>query len=528
MQTVDAVVVGSGPNGLVAANLLSDAGWDVLVLEAQSRAGGAVASDRSVHPDFVHDTFSSFHPLAAASPAIRSLHLEQHGLIWTHAPAVVGTPTAHGAWALLHRDREDTAAALDRLAPGDGAAWSAMCATWDRIGEQVVAALLSPFPPVRAGLGAAARVGRAGGLDLVQDLVSPVRSLAARHFRGEAPALLLAGNAAHADIPMDSPGSGLMGWLLAMLGQTHGFPAPRGGAGMLADALVDRFRAGGGQLRTGCRVTRVLVEQGRATGVRTAGGETIRARHAVVADTSAPALYGDLVDWSDLPARMRTRMRRFEWDPGTVKVDWALTAPAPWQHPPEASPGTVHLCDSVDDLARQGTQLANGVVPADPFLLVGQMASTDPTRAPAGAESMWAYTHVPQQIRSDAGDAGITGRWDRAEAERMADRMQARIERHAPGFGDLVRARRVLTPRDLQDRNENLVGGALGGGTSGLHQQLVLRPVPGTGRAETPVSALYLGSSSAHPGGGVHGACGANAARAALAHARVRRLWRGR
>lgn len=527
MTQVDAVVIGAGPNGLVAANLLADAGWSVVVLETQEQVGGAVASDRSVHPDYVHDTMSSFYPLAAVSPTIKGLELERHGLEWVHAPAVLGTPFADGSWALMHREKEDTAAALDELCPGDGDAWLEMCRGWDRMGEAVVGALLSPFPPVRAGVRAGVRLPAAGGLSFVRQMLSPVRALADTSFRGNAAKMLLAGNSAHADIPMDSPGSGVMGWLLAMIGQDLGYPVPRGGAGMLTGAMADRFRAAGGEIRLATRAEQVVVRAGRATAVRTQAGDLIEVRHAVVADVSAPALYGGLVPWSDLPPKLRDRMGKFQWDPGTIKVDWALDGPVPWKQAPASPPGTVHIAESMGELAIAGAQLDSGVVPAEPFLLMGQMAVTDPDRAPDGHESLWAYTHVPQQVRADAGDDGLTGSWSRDEGERMADRMQARLERYAPGFADRVVARRVLTPYDLESRDENLVHGALNGGTAGLHQQLVFRPVPGMGRAETPVKGLYLGSSSAHPGGGVHGACGSNAARAALAHARVRRLWAG-
>jgi phytoene dehydrogenase-like protein len=524
MTSTDAVVIGAGPNGLVAANLLADAGWDVVVLEAQDVVGGAVRSDRSVHPDYVHDTFSSFYPLATVSRTLSRLHLEDFGLEWSHAPAVVGTPFRDGHWAMLHRTPADTAASLDAHSPGDGEAWLQLCESWERMGSSVIDVLLSPFPPVRGGLGALARLPRAGGLDLVQSLLSPARSLCSTHFSGPEATMLIAANAAHADIPMDAPGSGLMGWLLAMIGQHLGYPVPRGGAGALSAAMARRFESLGGTIRTGERAVEVLVQDRRATGVRTASGEVVHARRAVVADVSAPALYGGLVDWEHLPRSMQRRMRRFEWDPGTVKVDWALDGPVPWVTTPETTPGTVHLAESMDELVTASSQLAAHAVPADPFLLLGQMAASDPGRAPVGTESVWAYTHVPQQVRSDAGDGGIRGAWDRDDAERMADRMQARVEAYAPGFGDRVVARRVLGPRELQERDENLVNGALNGGTAGLHQQLVFRPVPGLGRPETPVRGLYLGSASAHPGGGVHGACGSNAARAALAHERIRRL----
>ena len=526
MPDPDAIVIGSGPNGLVAANLLADAGWDVLVLEAQPRLGGAVASDSAVRAGWIHDTFSSFYPLAAASPTIAGLGLERHGLEWVHAPAVVAHALSEGRWAVLHRDREATAASLDSLCPGDGDAWLELCRWWSRISEPLVGALLTPFPPVRHGSTLALQAARAGGLDVIRRMLMPVRSLGEELFRGEGPRLLLAGNAAHADIPVDSAGSGLMGLLLVMLGQELGFPVPKGGAGTLATAMAARLEAAGGTLRTSCRVAEVIVEDGRAIGVRTSDGERIDCRRCVVADVAATALYGGLVEWEHLPTRLRKRMTRFEWDPGTVKVDWALDGPIPWSGAPDRAPGTVHLAPSVDSLALAGAETAAGIVPREGLVLIGQMATTDPTRAPSGGESAWAYTHVPHMVRqvSDGGDghpAIEPGPWTRDAAERMADRVQARIEQRAPGFADHVLARRVLGPADLEGLDENLVGGALNGGTAALQQQLVFRPVPGLGRAETPIKGLYLGSASAHPGGGVHGACGSNAARAALAHARV-------
>jgi phytoene dehydrogenase-like protein len=523
---VDAVVVGSGPNGLVAANRLADAGWSVLVLEAQPEIGGAVRSDRDVHPDFVHDTFSAFYPLAAASPALVDLRLEEHGLVWRHAPAVLGHPLPDGSWALLHRDREVTARLLDEALPGDGQAWLELCALWDRIGEQVLHAVLTPFPPVRAGIGALVRLPRVGGLSFIRTMLTPAADLARERFGGVAPRMLLAGNAGHADIPLEAPGSGLMALLLAMLGQTVGFPAPEGGAGKLSEALARRARSGGVEIRTSTEVTRIEVSGGRASAVLTAGGERITVGRAVVADVLAPRLYGGLVRDEDLPDRLRREMAGFQLDPATVKVDWALSGPVPWRGQPACAPGTFHVADSVEEMTEATAQISAGAVPARPFLLAGQMTTTDSTRSPEGTESVWAYTHVPHEVRRDAGEGGVRGVWDHDDLERFADRMQDRLERLAPGFGSRVLARRVLGPRELEARNANLVGGAIGGGTAQLHQQLVFRPVPGWGRAETPVRGLYLGSSSAHPGGGVHGACGNNAARAALAHDRVRRVLR--
>ena len=521
MTDYDAVVVGSGPNGLVAANLLADRGWSVVVLETQPTIGGAVASAEDVHPGFVHDTFSSFYPLAGASSTIASLGLEDHGLVWRHAPAVLGHPFPDGGWALLHRDREVTARLAEAQHPGDGQTWLELCDQWDKVGHHVVGAMLTPFPPVRPSLGLLARLHQVGGLGFVRMLLTPAADLGRQRFGGTALPVLLAGNAGHADIPLDAPGSGLIGLLMTMLGQTVGFPVPEGGAGELAAALGRRFTSLGGEIRCEAEVIGIDVAGGRACGVRTAT-ERLRARRAVIADVAAPNLYGRLLDPRDVPARVTRGMRHFQMDPGTVKVDWALAGPVPWLTEPAHAPGTVHIADSIADMQRALSQVWAGAIPDAPFMLSGQMTTSDPTRSPAGTESFWAYTHVPQETREDAGPGDVTGTWDRDDCERFADRMQARLERVAPGFGGLVRSRRVLGPRELEARNANLIGGAVGGGTAQLHQELVFRPVPGLGRAETGVPGLFLGSAAAHPGGGVHGAAGSNAARAALLHDRLR------
>ena len=226
-------------------------------------------------------------------------------------------------------------------------------------------------------------------------------------------------------------------------------------------------------------------------------------------------------------------MGRFEWDPSTVKVDWALDGPVPWDGAPEQSPGTVHIADSLDGMTLSGSQVAAGLVPESRSCSSARWASPTRRGCPPGHEALWAYTHVPQQVRGDAG-AGrpglreVRGAWDESDLEAMAERVEERIESRAPGFRDRITARRVLGPHELEARDSNLVGGAINGGTASLHQQLVFRPVAGSGRPETPVKALYLASASAHPGGGVHGACGANAARAALWHNKIQLPWRRR
>ncbi|MET7287099.1 NAD(P)/FAD-dependent oxidoreductase [Streptomyces sp. NPDC005573] len=512
----DAVVIGAGPNGLVAANILADHGWSVEVLEAQDTPGGAVRSDRGLHPDYVHDLFSSFYPLAAASPVIAGLRLDREGLRWSHAPRVLAHPLPDGRCAVLDRDREVTADALETFAEGDGRSWKDLCAIWDRAGDDLLGAVFTTMPPVRSLVALALRMRGGGTLRLARSMLLPVRRFGEEEFSGEAGRLLLAGTALHADLGPESAAGGGFGWLMTMLGQEYGFPVPVGGAGALTGALVRRLERRGGTVRCGARVTEVVVRGGTALGVRTADGDAIRARRAVLADVSAPALYGRLIAAEHLPQRLHADMRRFQWDFATFKVDWALDGPIPWKAGEAAGAGTVHLADSVDDLTRFAAQIAMRLVPDRPFLLLGQMTTADPTRSPAGTESAWAYTHLPREIRDDAGGDHLTGAWDRAEREAMADRVEQQVERYAPGFRDRVMNRRILAPPTLQAADANLDGGAINGGTTNLHQQAFFRPVPGTGRPETPIHGLFLASSSAHPGGGVHGAPGANAARAAL------------
>lgn len=513
---VDAVVIGAGPNGLVAANVLADAGWDVLVLEAQDEPGGAVRSGELTLPGFVHDRFSSFYPLAVASPALRELDLEAHGVRWRRHPIPVAHPTRDGSVAFVSSDPEETVAGLDAFARGDGAAFKVLMDLWDRVGDALLTALVTPFPPVRGASRIAAALGPRGLLELGRLGVLPVRSLASEAFKGDGAPRLFAGNALHADLGPDDPASTLYGWTLCGLAQRVGFPIPEGGSSSLSRALVRRLERSGGGVECGERVTRVLVRGRRAVGVRTAGGRELSVRRAVLADVSAPALYRELLAPEHVPEKVNRAIARFEHDDATFKVDWALDGPVPWPAEPARRAGTIHIGEEMDGLARAAMDIRLGRIPAEPFLVAGQYALADPTRQPPGAETFWGYTHLPQRIRSDAGDDGLSGRWeDRDEAERFADRLQAQIEAVAPGFSVRVRGRHITTPLDFEAADANLVRGALNGGTAHLHQQLVLRPIPGLGRAETPVAGLYLASASAHPGGGVHGGPGAIAARTA-------------
>ena len=522
----DGVVIGAGPNGLTAANVLASAGWDVVCLEAQSEPGGAARSGPLTgEPGFTHDYFSAFYPLSAASPAFRPLDLEAHGLRWRRTPLVVSHPVRDGLTASLSMDLEETCASFDAFAPGDGDAWRRLYGLWQKIGDDLVEALLGRvFPPVGPTVKMAASLRR----DLVRFVrfgLLPVRRLGEEEFRGEGAPRLLASNALHADLTPDSVAGGLYGWLLCCIGQQRGWPVPEGGAGGITAALVRRLRSEGGMLECDARVASVIVRRRRAVGVRLADGREISARRAVIADVGAPQLFLDLVGRDHLPGNLIDDLeRRFQYDSGTVKVDWALDGPIPWISDDARRAGTVHVAEGMDALTEFTSQLNRKLIPSEPFLLFGQYSMGDPTRAPAGKETAWGYTHVPQDVRGDAGGDGLTGSWDERETEVFVRRMEDQVEALAPGFRDLIRARHVWTPVNMEQADQNLVGGAVNGGTAQLHQQIVFRPVPALlGRPETPVRGLYLGSASAHPTGGVHGACGANAARAALAWSRAGR-----
>jgi phytoene dehydrogenase-like protein len=510
MDDVDAVVIGAGHNGLVAANMLADAGWRVLVCEAAPAPGGSVASAELAAPGYLADVCSAFYPLAVASPALLSLRLEDHGLRWRHAPAVLAHVFPDGRHVVLGRDPDRTAGSVAEFAAADADTWHAEFAFWQRVRDDVLDAILSPFPPVRAGLRLARVLGAAEFLRFARTLTLPVRALARERFAGDGAAALYAGCALHTDLGPDNAGSGVFGWLLTMLGQDVGFPVPEGGAGQITAALVRRLTARGGRVDCGRPVTSVVMAGGQALGVRDADGQAVRARRAVLADVPAPALYRDLVGESHLPARLVADLANFHWDDATVKVDWALSGPIPWSAPQVGGAGTVHLGADVDGMAGVANDLACGRVPRNPFLLLGQMTTADPTRSPAGTETAWAYTHVPR------GEV-----WNEARLRRRADRIERVVEDQAPGFRSLIVGRAVSGPSELAAHNQNLVEGAINAGTAAIHQQLVFRPLPGLGRADTVVDRLYLAGASAHPGGGVHGAAGANAARAALARHRI-------
>ncbi|MDQ2629516.1 MAG: NAD(P)/FAD-dependent oxidoreductase [Actinomycetota bacterium] len=517
-------MIGAGPNGLIAANQLADRGWEVVVCEEQPEPGGAVRSGEVTEPGFVHDLYSAFYPLTLASRHIAPLELERYGVNWLSAQGVVAHPHPDGRCALLSMDLDETCASLDSFAAGDGDAWRELFDLWRRAGPHLVGALLTPLPPIRPAAGMLSALGPRGLAEFARFSLLPARRMAEENFKGEGGGWLIAGNALHADLTPESSGGGMFGWVLCGLGQQHGYPVPRGGAGEITRALVQRLRDRGGEVLCGTPIERIEVRGKRARAALAADGRRFEARRAILADCGAPALFLKMLPPETVPERVRDDLRHYQYDNSTFKVNWALREPIPWSAEPARRASTVHVAEGMGGLTHATTQLAAGEIPARPFLVLGQYSMVDSSRAPEGTETAWAYTHVPQHPAKDAGGE-LRGDWDDPEeAERFADRMEEEVERLAPGFRRRIVKRHVQTPLDLERHNRNLVGGAINGGTAQLYQQAVFRPFPGLGRPTTPVRGLYLASSSAHPGGGLHGGPGGNAARTALRMDRARRL----
>lgn len=495
----DAIVIGSGPNGLVAAAHLAREGLGVLVLEAKSEPGGAVQSAEVTRPGFVHDLGAAFFPFGPVSPALAPLDLEGAGLAWRHAPLDSCHPAPDGTSASIARDLDATVRSLGER---DGEAWRDIAVWFAESRDRVLDALLAPLP----ALGPAARLGLRSMARLATVALSSGRGFAERTFRSEAARRVLPGLALHTDVGPDDPFGAAVGFVLGVLASNSGFPVPQGGAGAITRALRRRLEEHGGEVRCDARVDRVIVDGPRAVAVRLESGEEIEADRAILADVAAPALYLRLLRGVPLPDPVVSAMRRFVHGFGTFKMDWALDAPVPWASEEAARSAVVHAGDSLDDLARFTREVRAGSLPERPYLVIGQQSLADPTRAPPGRHTLWAYSRVPSHVE---------GGW-RAARERFADRVEARIEELAPGFRARILDRAIWAPPDLEAMDENLIGGDLAGGSAAIRHQLFFRPVFPYFRYRTPIRSLYLCSSYTHPGAGVHGACGRNAAWMAL------------
>lgn len=495
---MDAVVIGAGPNGLVAAATLARQGWKVLVLEAQARPGGALYSEPLTVPGYLHDVGAAFFPFADDSPAFRYLDLPGTGLRFVNAPLESCHPAPDGTSIAISRDLELSIASFGV----DGPAWRRLGAWQQVMGDRLASALLSPLP----SLGSAWRLGFWNIFHLARVGLSTTAGFAQRWFKTEAARRIIPGLALHVDLgPEDFAGTGL-GLVLGLLASRSGFRIPIGGARAITDALLVRLREAGGQIQLNSRVQRILVRGRRAVAVRTEGGEEIPVRKAVLADVGAPALFSQLLQGKEVGWWIEQQIRRFRYGWGTFKMDWALTGPVPWMSSEARSSAVVHAGDSLDDLISFTRQVRAGQLPDNPYLVIGQQSLVDPSRAPSGGQTLWAYSRVPSHLE---------GGWA-SRREAFADRIEQRLEGLAPGFRGLIRGRYIAAPVDLEAMDENLVGGDLGGGSARFDHQLFLRPAFPCFRYRTPVRNVYLASASAHPGAGVHGACGFNAARRAL------------
>jgi len=496
----DAVVVGSGPNGLAAAIRLAEAGRSVVVLEAANVPGGAVRTEELTLPGFHNDTFSAVYPATAASPVWARMPLHEHGLEWVHPAACYAHPLPDGQAVVLYRDVDATAGSLDRRHPGDGDRWRSFVQPLVEHFGAVRATMLSGFPPVGGPL---RMIGELGPVTTAKFLgLLPQSSVGFGHrlFQDGGSRVWLYGAAMHGDTPPQKPGGAIAAVYLNLLGHAVGWPSPRGGAGRFTDALVSYLRSLGGEIRTGAAVERVRASRGRVTGVQLAGGEVVDARIVI----------GDVLPWAlarmageHLPGWYRSLLLRYKLGPATLKVDWALDGPVPWTNAEVRGAGTVHVGGTEGEFL-ESIEQSHTRLPRLPFLLFGQQSVADPTRAPEGKHTAWAYTHGPQRSVD----------W-RAEQDAFVERIEARVEHFAPGFRDRILARHVLGPADMESRNRNLVGGDVGAGSYTL-RQVLFRPIPSPSPYRTPVRGLFIGSAATFPGGAVHGVPGDAAAKAAL------------
>ena len=462
---LDAVVVGSGPNGLAAAIALAQQGYTVRVLEACQQVGGAMRTEELTLPGFRHDVCSAVHPLGELSPFFGTLPLAEHGLSWVHAPLSFAHPLDDGPFVVLERSVAATAEGLGR----DARAYRNLMESFVRVGRPLMGDLLGPLRIPRHPL-AMARFGFYG----LRSALGLGRGL----FEGERARALLAGCAAHAIQPLDKLLTGAVGLMFAWTGHLCDWPIARGGSSAIADALASYLRSLGGEIVTGQLVTSM---------------QDLPKARAYLFDIAPKQLISIAGD--TLPSGYVRRLQRYRYGPGVFKLDWALSGPIPWRDPNGARASTVHLGGRLEDVASAEGAMYRGEHPERPYVLVAQQSLFDDTRAPAGKHTGYAYCHVPYGSTVD-----------------VSERIEAQIERAAPGFRDLILARRAHTPADLERHNPSLVGGVIAGGEADL-TQFFTRPVARLDPYSTPNPRLWLCSGATPPGGGVHGMCGYFAAK---------------
>ena len=464
----DAVVVGSGPNGLAAAVEIARAGYAVTVVEARDTIGGGMRTAELTLPGFRHDVCSGCHPMGILSPFFRTLPLEKHGLRWLLPSASVAHPLDDGPAVLIRKSLGETASELG----DDAKAYEKLLAPFLDEPHGLLADLLAPRgipkPPVKM-----AWFGVRG--------IWPATKMLRNVFRGERARAVLAGCAAHSILPLERPLTAAVAMIFALTAHVESWPVAAGGSEAIGNALASHLQELGGRIETS-RYIRSLADLPPARVV------LLDTSPAQLADIGAPVL----------PAGYVTRLRRFRYGPGIFKMDWALDGPIPWRDPRCLEASTVHLGGTLDELAAGEAAVWRGEHPERPFVLVVQQSQLDPTRAPAGKHTGYAYIHVPAGSDVD-----------------LTDVVERQVERFAPGFRDRVLARHSMRTADYQAENPNYVGGAITGGVADL-QQFFTRPVARLDPYSTPNGRLFLCSASTPPGGGVHGMCGCHAARSAI------------
>jgi phytoene dehydrogenase-like protein len=462
----DAIIVGSGPNGLAAAIVLARAGRKVIVFEAEETLGGGVRSGELTLPGFVHDLCSAVHPLAVVSPFFRTLPLHLHGLEWIQPSAMVAHPLDDGSAAVVERSVDGTVAAMGRDASAYRSIIGGVAEAWPKLERSILGPLSIPAHPI-----AMARFGLLG--------LRAAGSLARSAFKTERARALFAGIAAHGMLPLERIPTAAIGLVLGASAHVGGWASPRGGAQRLSDALAAYLRSLNGEIVTGTRIGSI---------------DELPPARAVLCDLSPKPLLQ--VAGHRFPTWYRRKLERYRYGMGVFKVDWALDAPIPWRAAECTRAGTVHVGGTLDEIARSERQAWAGTAPERPYVLLAQPTLFDPSRAPAGRHTAWAYCHVPHGSTTD-----------------MLARIEQQVERFAPGFRDRILARAVTDSAGIERRNANLVGGDIGAGVSDV-RQLFARP---TWRwYSTPVRGLYLCSAATPPGVGVHGMCGYFAAQRAL------------
>ncbi|MFI5611936.1 phytoene desaturase family protein [Amycolatopsis sp. NPDC051903] len=526
---MDAIVVGSGINGLVAAAELAGAGWSVTLVERTDRLGGFITSEERTLPGYVHDTFSSWHPLFVSGGAYAALgeDLHRHGLVYRNTDGpLVASIADDGHAAVAHRDPERTAAGFEHAE--DRARYlKALRDFLDHagpIGGLLGSELRSPAL-LRHGGGLARELGRTGTERWLRDFVTSGRSWCAREFTGREADHLWAPWLLHAGLSPDQATGGFMVPVLAATLHGFGLPVVEGGAGRFVDAFRSLLEERGVEIRTGAPVERILVERGRATGV-VAGGTTLRADRAVLASVTPTALYGELLPADTVRAAVADEARRFRYGRGEMQIHVALSAPPAWRDDRLREMPLVHVSDGSPSTGIACAQAEAGLLPDRPTIVVGQQYVLDPSRVPAGAAALWLQLQeVPfAPVGDAAGELDVSGGWTADLAHGYADRVLDRIARHAPGLREQVLAVDVLTPADLPQLNVNAVAGDPYGGSAEVDQSYLWRPLPSAGRHRTPVAGLWHIGASTHPGAGLGGGSGHLVAQTLLTPSRSERV----